>query len=214
MARKKSKAALAAEGAPVSPNNPCPFLRSLVGQGLLADGLQPVGRVAATVAKVAATGDGSPRVPAAAVYGIALVALGLAPWTALRTGVQGIRLDRLRDGPLDKHGVGSGILDAKGRVVAAELARLDEFASDHTGPDGRPERGLDLPALRRFMDANFARAAGRRRAIDRKLMDGEWPVLLKVMGRDGSAGRYLSLAELRTLFTERRLPQRMLDKLA
>jgi hypothetical protein len=30
-----------------------------------------------------------------------------------------------------------------------------------------------------------------------------------VMGKQGRAGRYLSLAELRGLFAERRLPQRM-----
>jgi hypothetical protein len=34
-----------------------------------------------------------------------------------------------------------------------------------------------------MMDANFARAAGRRRRIDRRLMNGEWPILLQVMGK-------------------------------
>jgi hypothetical protein len=59
------------------------------------------------------------------------------------------------------------------------------------------------------MDANFKRAAGQRRAIDRALMNGEWPVLLKVMGKNAVGGRYLSCAEVSTLFTERKLPQRM-----
>jgi hypothetical protein len=64
-----------------------------------------------------------------------------------------------------------------------------------------------------MMDANFERAAGRRRAIDRKLMDGEWPVLLKVMGKQGQGGRYLSLADVRDLFEKRRLPDRLAARL-
>jgi hypothetical protein len=64
-----------------------------------------------------------------------------------------------------------------------------------------------------MMDANFERAAGRRRSIDRRLMDGEWPILLKVMGKQGKTGRYLSLVEVRDLFVERRLPERMSRRL-
>ena len=43
-------------------------------------------------------------------------------------------------------------------------------------------------------------------------MDGEWPVLLKVMGKDGPDGRYLSVADVRSLFVDRRLPRRMLAR--
>jgi hypothetical protein len=60
-----------------------------------------------------------------------------------------------------------------------------------------------------MMDANFARAAGHRRRLDRRLMNGEWPVLLRVIGKNSGPARYLSLAELRTLFVERRLPDRV-----
>ena len=199
----------AVPSAEVSAGNPCPFLRALVAQGELADGTEPLSRVASTVARVARTGDGHPQLPAAAIYAIALIAHGLLPWQTARTQLQGLRLNGLRDGPLDKHGVGSGILDAQGRVVQDELARLDDFASDCTDREGHRERGLRAEDLVRFMDANAERARDRRRAIDRKLMDGEWPVLLKVMGKGGPQGRYLSLAELRTLFVERRLPARM-----
>ena len=59
------------------------------------------------------------------------------------------------------------------------------------------------------MDANFERAKGSRRAIDRLLMNGEWPVLLGIMGKGEGDGRYLSVAEVRALFAERRLPERI-----
>jgi hypothetical protein len=93
------------------------------------------------------------------------------------------------------------------------LDRLDAFASDQQDADGQTERGLNIDDLKRMMDANFERAAGRRRRIDRRLMDGEWPILLQVMGKHGKAGRYLSVAEVRNLFVERRLPERMVKKL-
>jgi hypothetical protein len=75
------------------------------------------------------------------------------------------------------------------------------------------ERGLGIQQLRTMMDANFARAAGKRRRIDRALMNGEWPILLRVMGKNSLDGRYLSLTELRTLFIEQRLPQRITQRL-
>ena len=44
-------------------------------------------------------------------------------------------------------------------------------------------------------------------------MIGEWPVLLKVMGKEGSAGRYLSLRDVEELFSNRRFPERMNKRL-
>ncbi|MFG2430434.1 hypothetical protein [Streptomyces sp. NPDC048590] len=64
-----------------------------------------------------------------------------------------------------------------------------------------------------MMDANFARAAGRRRRIDRRLMESEWPVLLAVMGKPSTEGTYLSLTEIRTLVADRRLPERVTERL-
>lgn len=197
----------------VSPNNPCPFLRALVSQGLLPDDVAPLSTVSRTIVKVAKAGDGAPALPAAVIRAIALVANGVGPLQLARNGLGGLRLDGLRGGPLDKKGVGSGILDAQGIVVDAELARLETFATRKVDADGKAEAGLDLAELTRMMDANFERAAGRRRKIDRRLMDGEWPVLLKVMGKDGRGGRYLSVKELRQLFRERTLPARMLQRL-
>lgn len=199
--------------ADVSPNNPCPFLRALVAQGLLPDGGAGLADVAKVIVNVAETGEGSPALPAAAIKGIALVANGLGPLSLARNASRGVRLNELRNGPLDKKGAGSGILDARGEIVEAQLRRLAEFASDKVDAAGRSEPGLDADELQRMMDNNFARAAGRRRKIDRRLMNGEWPILLKVMGKNGRKGRYLSLEELGQLFRQRRLPERMTSRL-
>ena len=45
------------------------------------------------------------------------------------------------------------------------------------------------------------------------LMKGEWPVLLKILGKGEGEERYLSVAEVRTLFVERRLPERITARL-
>jgi hypothetical protein len=198
----------------VSPGNPCPFLRALVAQGTLADDVQPIPAVDAAIRRVAAAGDGSPSLPSRTIRLVALIANGVAPHQLMRNARRGLRLSELRNGPLDKKGAGSGILDQHANLVEAELDRLDTFAGDKQLPDGTTERGLDADELVRYMDANFDRAAGRRRAIDRRFMDAEWPVLLRVLGRDGVHGRYLAVADVRKLFTERTLPQRILDRLA
>lgn len=193
----------------VSSNNPCPFLRALVSEGQLADDAEPLQKVAEVIVRVAHAGDGAPKLPGPAIFGIALIANGLDPLSLVKTTLYGLRLNALRSGPLDKKGVGSGILDSQGKVNAKELKRLKEFARKKTGADGSSELGFGLPELRTFMDANFERAAGRRRLVDRALMNGEWPVLLKVMGKDGPDGRYLGLREVEDLFTKRQLPLRM-----
>jgi hypothetical protein len=193
----------------VSPNNPCPFLRALVAQGKLADDTEPLTKVAIVIVEVAKAGDGSPALPPAAIYAIAMIANGIGPFSVLNANLGGLKLNALRDGPLDKHGAGSGILDSQGKVDKKELARLGEFAKEKRDAKGQAEPGLALPELRAYMDANFARAAGRRRLVDRQLMNGEWPILLNVMGKKGKGGRYLSLKEVEELFTKRRLPARM-----
>jgi hypothetical protein len=197
----------------VSANNPCPFLRALVARGLLPDHQASIADVTKTIVGVAKAGDGEPDLPPSAIRAIALIANGLGPLQLARNGLGGLRLDELRRGPLDKKGAGSGILDKQAKLNQAELDRLDEFARDKLDAHGQAERGLDRDDLERMMDANFDRAAGRRRRIDRRLMDGEWPILLQVMGKPGRAGRYLSVAEVRDLFVERRLPERMLKRL-
>ena len=198
----------------VSANNPCPFLRALVASGKLADEREPLAKVAAVVAATARVGDGRPVLPRAAIFAIASVANGLGPLALVEAQWHGLQLNALRGGPLDKKGAGSRILNVRGAIDAKEVSRLRDFASEKQNHDGSSEPGLGLPELRAYMDANFARAAGRRRYIDRALMIGEWPVLLKVMGTEGSGGRYLSLREVVDLFTHRRLPERMNQRLA
>lgn len=197
----------------VSANNPCPFLRALVAAGELADDREPLAKVAAVVATAARAGDGRPVLPRTAVFAIASVANGLGPLSLADTQWHGLQLNALRGGPLDKKGVGSGILDARGAVDAKELSRLRGFAREKPTADGSSELGLGLAELRAYMDANFARAPGRRRMIDRTLMIGEWPVLLKVMGKEGPGGRYLGLQDIIDLFRKRSLPERMNKRL-
>jgi hypothetical protein len=198
---------------PVSPNNPCPFLRGLVANGQLTDDTESLAHVTSVIVDVARSGEGHPELPSAPIYAIAMAANGIGPLSLLRSQREGLRLNELRSGPLNKKGVGSAIIDALGHINAKELARLQEFASSKISTDvaslGESELGLNLKEITAFMNANFKRAAGRRRAIDRALMNGEWPVLLKVMGKNAVGGRYLSCAEVGTLFTERNLPQRM-----
>ena len=198
---------------PVSANNPCPFLRALVSAGKLADDREPLAKVAAVVAASAHTGDGRPELPRAAIFAIASVANGLGPLSLLDAQWHGLQLNALRGGPLDKKGAGSRILNARGAIDAKEMSRLRTFANNKQNDDGSSEPGLGLAELRASMDANLARAAGRRRIIDRTLMLGEWLVLLKVMGKEGPGGRYLALQDVIDLFKDRVLPERMNKRL-
>ena len=198
----------------VSPNNPCPFLRALVAEGLLDNRVATVGQATEVIERVAATGEGSPSLPSLAVRLIAVLSNGLSPTTVLETGLKGVKLSKLRNGPFDKKGAGSRILNSRAQVNLAELDRLKEFASRKLTASGSREMGLDAKQLETMMDANYERNGDRKRLIDRQLMKGEWPTLLEVMGKQGKHGRYLSLREVRTLFIERRLPSRMIKALA
>jgi len=193
----------------VSANNPCPFLRALVSAGKLADDREPLAKVAAVVAATAHAGPGRPELPRAAIFAIASVANGLGPLSLFDAQWHGLQLNALRGGPLDKKGAGSRILNARGAIDTKEVSRLRDFANEKQNDDGSSEPGLGLAELRAYMDANFARAAGRRRIIDRTLMLGEWPVLLKVMGKEGPGGRYLALQDVIDLFKDRVLQERM-----
>ena len=194
---------------PVSAGNPCPFLRAVVASGQLPDGLAPLSTVVSTILDVVKKGEGAPKIPAAAAYAIAVSANGLSPSTLFRSSTQGVRLNELRNGPFDKKGVGSRIIDVAGNIDMKELARLKTFASPKVIGSGLTVLGLDLGEINLFMESNLKRAEKQRRLADRALMNGEWPVLLKVMGKEGPSGRYLNFDEVQTLVVERRLPDRM-----
>ncbi len=193
----------------VSPDNPCPFLRAAVAAGFVDGHVVPLARLSQTVEAASGETGLNKRLAGLKTRLVALVANGLGPLRLLRSFRSGAILDALRDGPLDKHGVGSRILDATAHVNEAELARLAEFGKDRQDPSGGSERGLTAAEIVSYMDANFERAKGKRRWIDRKLMEGEWPILLRIMGKGEGDQRYLSVAEVRTLFVERRLPERI-----
>jgi hypothetical protein len=201
------------EPTPPASGNPCPVLRALAAGGHVPDEgarLRVIGDIAA---RLAGTPDKPDRTTGFLTSFVAMFANGLNPMTMIRNLRRGVRFHELRDGPLDKHGGGSGVLDAQGRVSEANLARLDSFASDKTDLAGHRERGLDAHEIAAMLDANFARAGNQRRAIDRRLADGEYPLLLKMIGKDGTTGRYLSLAELDVLIREQRLPTRVTARL-
>ncbi len=202
-----------AQGTAVSPDNPCPFLRAAVASGFLDGHVVPVSKLVSTVEAASGETGVKAKLVGVKTWLVAVVANGLGPPRLLRNWWSGAELDALRNGPLDKRGSGSRILDATAQVSEAELARLAEFGKDRPNPAGGTERGLTAAEIKTYMDANFERAKGSRRQIDRKLMDGEFPVLLKVMGKGEGDQRYLSVAEVRTLFVERRLPDRVAGRL-
>src|SRR5689334_6054839 len=199
----------------VSPNNPCPFLRAVVSEGYVGGHNVPLGTLAQTV-QAASGKTGVEKVSVGIKTRlVALIANGLSPFRLLRSWWSGATLDGLRDGPLDKHGVGSRILDVTAHVHEDEIVRLASFGKERPDPmGGGTEIGLTSSEITAYMNANFERGKGHRRAIDRKLVQGEWPVLLDIMGKGEGEARYLSVAEVRTLFTERRLPARINARLS
>ena len=200
--------------APVSPDNPCPFLRALVAGGFVDGHTVPLSTLCGKVEAASGEKGLKEKLAGLETYPVALVANGLGPLRLLRGWWSGAQLDELRDGPLDKHGCGSRILDAKAAVHEDEIARLAEFGKDRQDPSGGMERGLTRPEITSYMNANFARAKGKRRWYYRLLMNGEWPVLLNIMGKGEGKERYLSVAEVRTLFVDRRFPERIVERLS
>ena len=147
------------------------------------------------------TGSGKKKVRLA-TWLVAVIANGLGPLRVLKSATSGAVLDELRDGPLDKHGGGSRILDVDAKVHEDEIARLAGFGKDRKDPAGGVERGLTAKEIDTFMKANLKRDGDAARWYYPMLMKGEWPVLLKILGKGEGEERYLSVAEVRTLFVE------------
>ncbi len=203
-----------APGPAVSPDNPCPFLRAVVSEGFVGGHVVPIPELCRTIEAASGKTGLQKKLVGLKTYPVALVANGLNPLRLLKSWWSGAQLDALRNGPLDKHGVGSRILDATAEVHESEIARLADFGSDWADPSGGTERGLTGSQIKTYMDANFERAKGHRRWFDRLLMNGEWPVLLDIMGKGEGDKRYLSVAEVKTLVVDRRLPDRINARLA
>src|SRR5581483_8182712 len=178
-----SSASAPAHQVGVSPNNPCPFLRTLVAGGYVDGHVVPLPKLTGTIESATGEKGLKERLAGLEIYLVALIANGLNPLRLFKSWWSGAVLDELRNGPLDKHGAGSRILEPDGHVNEFEIKRLAEFGSDYPNPSGGTERGLNSRQITAYMDANFERAKGHRRSIDRKLMNGEWPVLLKIMGK-------------------------------
>ena len=197
----------------VSPNNPCPFLRALVANGYVGGHVVPLSQIAEMVGLASGeTGSAQKDVRRKTMF-VAAIANGIGPLSVLKNATSGAVLDELRDGPLDKHGGGSRILDVDAKVHEDEIARLAGFGKDRKDPAGGIERGLTASEIDTFMKANLKRDGDAARLYYPMLMKGEWPVLLKILGKGEGEERYLSVAEVRTLFVEKRLPERITARL-
>jgi hypothetical protein len=195
--------------AAVSPDNPCPFLRALVANGYVGGHVVPLSTIAETI-DLASGETGASKIKVwLETYGVALMANGNPP----KSFTSGAVLDELRNGPLDKHGAGSRILDVEAHVHEDEITRLASFGKDRSDGAGAVERGLNAKEIDTYMAANLARAGDAARWYYPILMKGEWPVLLRIMGKGDGDERYLSVAEVKTLFVERRLPDRIVARL-
>ena len=142
------------------------------------------------------------------------IANGLRPSRLLRNLLFGAELDQLRNGPLDKQGGGSRILDTEANVHEGEIDRLAGFGSDRLDLTGRSERGLNAEQIETYLRANLERDEPNRRRKYSILMHGEWSLMMRAMGKGSGAERYLSVSEVRTMFVERRLPERVVTRLS
>jgi hypothetical protein len=194
----------------VSPNNPCPFLRALVANGYVGGHDVPLSKIAGTI-ELASGEVGASKIPVwLKTFGVAQMANG----NPLRSFISGAVLDELRNGPLDKHGAGSRILDVEAHVHEDEITRLGSFGKNRPDGAGGIELGLNAEEIETYMAANMERAGAAARWYYPMLMKGEWPVLLKIMGKGEGDDRYLSVAEVKTLFVEKRFPERIVARLA
>lgn len=198
---------------PVSPNNPCPFLRALVANGYVGGHVVPLPQLAEMIGLASRKTGFAKKKVHIETWMVAVIANGLGPARVFKSATSGAVLDELRNGPLDKHGGGSRILDADAKVHEEQIERLASFGKDCKDPAGGIEIGLTAKEIEVFMADNIKRDGDAARWYFPILMKGEWPVLLNILGKGEGEARYLSVAEVRTLFVERRLPERITARL-
>lgn len=207
----------------VSSSNPCPFLRGLVAQGLLPNDKASPQQIADAIHQIQAGQDPDAKgqikkLPTAAIKLIADTANGFAPHQVLSNVKNGTELSQLRGGPFDKQGVGSRILSQTGQFDTAEFERLTTFASPKISATGETELGLNQLQIKTMLDSNAERAKDQKRLFDRMLMNGEFPVLLKVLGKqsqpqNGVSERYLAVSDVERLFKDRQFPERIAKRI-
>ena len=197
----------------VSPNNPCPFLRALVANGYVGGHTVPLSKLCQMIEAASGEHGVAEKVVGVKTYFVALGANGLSPLRQLKSATSGADLDELRNGPLDKRGAGSRILGVDAHVHMDEIDRLATFGKPCNDPAGGTETGLTAHEIDTFMAANLKRAGDAAHWYYPMLMKGEWPVLLNILGKGEGEARYLSVAEVRTLFVERKLPDRITARL-
>lgn len=199
----------------VAKGNPCPFLRAMQAYQLLKSRAEGLVLLSKKVSQLGGKSKPEGKLGKGMIFFIAWIANGFGLLRLSKSLSAGLDIEDLRAGPLYKKGVSSRIINSDGTINAEELDRFASYAADVTDPStGQKEKGLKLEHLNKFMDDNFSRASENRRAIDRRLMDGEWPVLLAVMGKDQGKERYLSVNEVRTLFLENQFPERIEKRIA
>ncbi|MFB2578464.1 MULTISPECIES: hypothetical protein [unclassified Acinetobacter] len=198
----------------VSPNNPCPFLRALVARGDLNNDNASLQQIADAVSHIEKGADhGEQPLSPRAIKVIASVAHGFSPRQIYHNVNDGVALNQLRGKILDKKGTGSRLLNHEAVYMPQELERLKRFASPKIDQNGQQELGLNATEIDRMLEANYVRNQAHRRKIDKLLMRGEFPVLLKVLGKQGQKERYLAVSDIEHLFRDRAFPQRILERL-
>src|SRR5579872_1023427 len=82
---------------PVSPNNPCPFLRGLVAGGYVGGHIVPLPKLTATIESATGESGLKERLAGIEIYLVALIANGLSPWRLIKSWWSGAVLDELRN---------------------------------------------------------------------------------------------------------------------
>ena len=198
----------------VSPDNPCPFLRALVANGYVGGHIVPLAKLAETIGRASGETGLGESVVELKTWMVAVGANGLGPFRVMTSATSGAVLDELRNGPLDKHGAGSRILGIDANVHEDEINRLGTFGKNRPDGTGGTELGLNAKEIKTYMAANMERAGAAARWYYPILMKGEWPVLLDILGKGEGDERYLSVAEVKILFVEKRFPDRIVAQLA
>src|SRR5580692_6449998 len=84
---------------PVSPDNPCPFLRALVAGGFVGGHVVPLATLSHAVEAASGEQGLNKTLVGVKTYLVALIANGLNPLRLLQSWWSGATLDELRDGP-------------------------------------------------------------------------------------------------------------------